>query len=35
KGCGACVAECPVNAINQNNFTSFQINKMIETLIEF
>jgi len=32
KGCGACVAECSNGAINQNYFSKFQINKMIDLL---
>jgi len=34
KGCGACVAECSVAAIDQNHFSKFQINKMIDLLID-
>ncbi len=29
KGCGACISECPVGALNQQHFTSEQINAMI------
>ncbi len=32
KGCGACVVECSVGAIDQNHFSKFQINKMIDLL---
>jgi heterodisulfide reductase subunit A len=32
KGCGACVAECPVEAIDQNHYRKEQIEKMIEEL---
>ncbi len=32
KGCGACVVECSNGAINQNHFSKFQINKMIDLL---
>ncbi|MFW9818834.1 MAG: 4Fe-4S dicluster domain-containing protein [Candidatus Thorarchaeota archaeon] len=32
KGCGACVAECSVGAIDQNHFSKFQISKMIDLL---
>ncbi|MFX1379943.1 MAG: FAD-dependent oxidoreductase [Promethearchaeota archaeon] len=32
KGCGACVVECSVGAIDQNHFSKFQISKMIDLL---
>ncbi|MFW9772077.1 MAG: FAD-dependent oxidoreductase [Candidatus Thorarchaeota archaeon] len=32
KGCGACVVECLVGAIDQNHFSQFQISKMIDLL---
>ena len=33
KGCGACISECPVGALNQQHFTSEQINAMIPAVL--